>query len=136
MASLYQGLSFRASGAKDWRSNLAISLGHRGTQRLLQFHHIFPKAVLKGSYTSREADDISNLAFVAGKTNRQISDKPPSGYFPVLLEKAGASAFAAQCIPTSPTLLAVEDYKKFLIERRKLISVCLNQFLGVPQNDG
>lgn len=127
-------LSFRASGAKDWRSNLAISLGHRGAQHLLQFHHIFPKAVLKGSYTSREADDISNLAFVAGKTNRQISDKPPSGYFPVLLEKAGASAFAAQCIPTSPILLAVDDYKKFLIERRKLISVCLNQFLeGSPR---
>src|SRR6188508_2602163 len=35
-------------------------------------YHIFPKKVLKGSYTSREADDISNLAFIGGKTNRQI----------------------------------------------------------------
>jgi hypothetical protein len=122
-------LAFRAHGAKDWRSNLSISLGHRGTQHLLQFHHIFPKAILKGSYTSREADDIANLAFVAGKTNRQISDKPPSEYFPALLEKTGTSAFAAQCIPISPALLAVEDYKRFLIERRKSISACLNQFL-------
>ena len=70
-------LAFRAAGAKDWQSNLAIALGHRGAQHRLQFHHIFPKAILKGSYTSRQADDIANFAFIGGKTNRQISD--PSG---------------------------------------------------------
>jgi hypothetical protein len=43
-------LAFRAAGAKDWRSNLAIALDHTGTQHRLQFHHIFPKAVLKSSY--------------------------------------------------------------------------------------
>src|SRR5688572_14944215 len=48
-------LAFRAAGAKDWRSNLGIALGHRGSQHRLQFHHIFPKAVLKGKYTTREA---------------------------------------------------------------------------------
>jgi len=128
-------LAFRASGAKDWKSNLAISLAHRGNQHLLQFHHIFPKAVLKGTFTSREADDIANLAFVAGKTNRQISDKPPSKYFPSLLEKPGPSAFAAQCIPTDSVLLEVEDYKNFLAERRKQVSDRLNAFLELAQRD-
>jgi hypothetical protein len=47
-------LAFRADGARDWHSNLAIALGHRGAQHRLQFHHIFPKAVLKGSFTARE----------------------------------------------------------------------------------
>jgi hypothetical protein len=51
----------------------------------LQFHHIFPKAILKGSYTQREADDIANLAFIGGKTNRSISDKDPRLYFPGIL---------------------------------------------------
>ncbi len=88
-------LAFRATGAKDWESNLAIALGHRGAQHRLQFHHIFPKAVLKGNYTAREADDIANLAFIGGKTNRQISDKAPSQYFPALIEKAGTAAFDA-----------------------------------------
>ena len=37
-------LAFRAAGARDWRSNLAISLDHSGAQHRLQFHHIFPKA--------------------------------------------------------------------------------------------
>ena len=71
-------LAFRADGARDWQSNLAIALGHRGAQHRLQFHHVFPKAVLKSRYSAREADDIANLAFIGGKTNRQISDKGPS----------------------------------------------------------
>jgi hypothetical protein len=70
-----------------------IALDHAGTQHRLQFHHIFPKAVLKSTYTSREADDIANLAFIGGKTNRAISDKPPVSYFPALLEKAGPPGF-------------------------------------------
>jgi hypothetical protein len=124
-------LAFRAGGARDWQSNLAISLGHRGAQHLLQFHHVFPKGVLKGGFTAREADDIANLAFIGGKTNRQISDKAPSQYFPSLLEKSGLAALSAQCIPADSSILDVDQYKTFLVERRKSISIRLNDFLGV-----
>jgi len=124
-------LAFRAAGAQDWHSNLAIALGHRGAQHRLQFHHIFPKAVLKSSYTTREADDIANLAFIGGKTNRQISGKPPSQYFPPIIEKSGLTTFEAQCIPTDSALLGVEGYKSFLAERRKAVAHRLNEFLGV-----
>src|SRR4029077_2622234 len=96
----------------------------------LQFHHIFPKAVLKSSYTSREADDIANLAFIGGKTNRAISAKPPISYFPGLVEKGGQSPFEAQCIPTDPTLLDVPNYKTFLTKRREVVVRRLNEFLG------
>jgi hypothetical protein len=122
-------LAFRAGGAKDWQSNLAVALGHRGAQHRLQFHHIFPKAVLKGSYTAREADDIANLAFIGGKTNRHISDKAPFQYFPALIEKAGKSAFDSQCIPTDEALLGTDAYKKFLAVRRISVSKRLNDFL-------
>lgn len=124
-------LAFRAAGAKDWRSNLAIALDHSGVQHRLQFHHVFPKAVLKAHYTGREADDIANLAFIGGKTNRAISDKPPANYFPVLIEKAGEAAFAAQCIPTNDALLQVQSYKEFLVQRRESVAQRLNEFLGV-----
>ena len=126
-------LAFRAAGACDWHSNLAIALGHRGAQHRIQFHHVFPKEVLKSSYTTREADDIANLAFIGGKTNRQISEKPPSLYFPALLRESGSSAFQAQCIPLNEVLLEVEAYKRFLAERRRLIAQRLNEFLGVTQ---
>ena len=126
-------LAFRDAGARDWRSNLAIAMGHRGVQHRLQFHHIFPKRVLKDRYPSREANDIANLAFVSGKTNRQISDKPPSRYFPELAQKSGVEAFRAQCIPTDSRLLEVDTYKAFLDERRRLVSQRLNEFLVVTQ---
>ena len=123
-------LAFRAAGTKDWRSHLAIALDHSGVQHRLQFHHIFPKAVLKTSFTAREADDIANLAFIGGKTNRAISDKAPAVYLPPLVDQLGEPAFAAQCIPVEASLLEVESYKAFLLERRKRIATALNTFVG------
>lgn len=123
-------LAFRAAGAKDWFSQLTIALDHSGAQHRLQFHHIFPKAVLKTSFTAREADDIANLGFIGGKTNRAISDKAPAVYLPPLVDQLGELAFAAQCIPVEASLLEVESYKAFLLERRKRIAMALNTFVG------
>jgi hypothetical protein len=124
-------LAFRAAEAKDWRSQVAIALDHSGAQHKLQFHHIFPKAILKSAYSGRQADDIANLCFIGGKTNRQISDKPPKEYFPSMIEKSGLAAFETQCIPTEPSLLKVDDYEAFLQRRRTLVAERLNQFLGL-----
>jgi hypothetical protein len=125
-------LAFRAAGAKDWRSNLSISLDHSGSLHRLQFHHLFPKAVLKYEYSSREADDIANLSFIGGRTNRAISDKPPIEYLPEYIKRNGQAVFDAQCIPTKPDLLATSAYKAFVAERRKRIAEGLNAFLGNP----
>lgn len=123
-------LAFRAGGAKDWRSNLNISLDHSGAHHRLQFHHIFPKAQLRASYAAREADDIANLSFIGGKTNRAISDKPPATYLPPLIQQHGEDVLDAQAIPTEMSLLNVENYKAFLVERRRRIAARLNEFLG------
>jgi len=123
-------LAFREAGAKDWTSQLAIALSHSGSQHRLQFHHIFAKALIKASYTPREVDDIANLSFIGGKTNRSISDKPPLDYFPKVREDGGEIAFSSQCIPLDESLLVPEHYKAFLTERRKLIAERLNEYLG------
>lgn len=123
-------LAFREAGAKDWRSNLAIAIDHSGAQHQLQFHHIFPKAQLKGHYSTREADDIANLSFIGGKTNRRISDTPPIDYLPPLVEKHGEAAFLAQAIPCDSKFLPIDRYKDFLAERRRRIAARLNEFLG------
>lgn len=122
-------LAFRQKGAKDWRSNLAISIDHSGSQHRLQFHHIFPKAQLKKFHTSREADDIANLAFISGRTNRKISDKPPVEYISPLIEQHGLDMFESQSIPTDLKLLEVTSYKDFLSERRRKIADALNEFI-------
>ena len=123
-------LAFQAADARDWRSNLVIALSHVGNAHQLQFHHIFPKAVLKSTASTRETDDIANLAFISGKANRKISAKEPALYFPEVQEANGEQPFESQCIPTDPKLLTVERYKAFLVERRRLIAERLNTFLG------
>lgn len=123
-------LAFQAADARDWHSNLVIALSHVGNAHQLQFHHIFPKAVLKSTATTRETDDIANLAFISGKANRKISAKEPALYFPEVREANGEQPFKSQCIPTDPNLLTVERYKAFLAERRRLIVERLNTFLG------
>jgi hypothetical protein len=127
-------LAVRQAGAKDWRSNIAIALDHSGTHHKLQFHHIFPKAVLRDGYTPRQADDIANLAFIAGRTNRGISDKPPVDYLPGVIKEAGDGALGAQSIPTDPNLWRLEAYKDFLSTRRRAIAEKLNDFLGILQS--
>lgn len=124
-------LAFDAAGATDWRSNLRISLGHVGAQHRLQFHHFFPKALLKAAgHSIREADDIANLTFISGKTNRQISDKAPSDYVGAYIEHSGTDAFDSQCVPVEQELLRISDYPGFLKERRKRIAERLNAYLG------
>jgi hypothetical protein len=123
-------LAFKDAGATDWNSHLEISLDHAGMQHRLQFHHIFPKAVLsKAGYTPREADDISNLAFIGGKTNRVISDKQPKDYFIDLIQKNGTDCFKKQEIPLDDHLLITDAYKEFLKIRRQKIVSKINEFL-------
>lgn len=125
-------LAFRAGGAKDWTSNLQISLDHSGAQHRLQFHHFFPKALLtKNGVTSREADDIANLTFISGRTNRKISDKAPAIYLADILDRQGSDVLALQAIPDDSALLDLPNYSDFLAERRKLLAIRLNDFLGV-----
>lgn len=125
-------LTFRALGAKDWTSNLQISLDHSGSQHRLQFHHFFPKALLiKHGFSSREADDVANLTFIGGRTNRKISDKAPSVYLADFLAKQGPDLLALQSIPSDPELFDVGSYREFLKERRLLLAKELNAFLGV-----
>ena len=81
-------------------------------------------------YTPREADDIANPAFIGGKTNRAISDKPPVDYLPPLIQQHGVATFEAQAIPTGLQLLEISSYKQFLTKRRELIAKRLNEFLG------
>jgi hypothetical protein len=125
-------LAFRADGARDWTSNLQISLDHSGAQHRLQFHHFFPKALLgKAGFSSREADDIANLTFISGRTNRKISDKPPSVYLPEIIERQGNEPLSLQAIPNDLLLLETNKYRDFLMARRVLLAARINSFLGI-----
>jgi hypothetical protein len=125
-------LAFKADGAKDWNTNLEISVNHSGKQDKLQFHHIFPTAYMKKQSKLMDlpsTDDIANLAFIGGKTNREISDKAPIDYLKKILEGPSSEQLKKQAIPIDPELLKPEAFAQFLILRRELIAQRLNKFL-------
>ena len=93
-------LAFRGDNATDWRDQLNISLKHAGPKHSLQFHHLFPQAVLKrAGIDQRRINDICNQSFISGRTNRKISDKEPKVYLPEIVDKLGDQALTTQCIP-------------------------------------
>ena len=126
-------LVFRQDGAMDWRDQLKISLKHAGPKHSLQFHHLFPQSILqRAGVDQQRINDICNLSFISGRTNRKISDKEPKVYLPRIVDKLGEQALTRQCIPTDDALWSVERYDEFLSARRRLASGRLNEFLGEP----
>lgn len=126
-------IAFREDGAKDWSSKLEISVKHRGIEDKLQFHHIFPKAFLKQNYPElrrNQVNDISNLAFIGGRTNREISAKAPSDYLKKIIESKDVQLLNLQAIPTEGEILDEYSYDDFLLKRRKLIAKRINELLS------
>jgi hypothetical protein len=123
-------IALKAAGAKDWYSGLGLSLTHQGRLHFIQFHHIFPKALLrKANYEKSEINEIANMAFITGQTNRRLATKPPTEYFPKIIEQHGEGALASQAIPLDPDLWRIENYRKFLEVRRADLARIMNAHL-------
>ena len=121
----------RQDGVQDWWSGLQISIKHVGKAHSIQFHHIFPKSLLKNaSYEKKEINEIANMAFIGGKTNRHISNKEPITYLEnEVIPKRGKEALASHLIPYDQKLLTLGGYKDFLAWRRKAIANKINAFM-------
>ncbi len=125
-------LAFREDGAKDWSTKLEISVNHSGNEDKLQFHHIFPKAFLKKNYPElrrSQVNDISNLSFIGGKTNREIGAKAPSEYLRGIIESNDRKLLDLQKIPWAGEILDEYSYEDFLIMRREMIADRINALL-------
>jgi hypothetical protein len=91
--------------SKDWRTRLGLSLTHQGRNHFIQYHHVFPKALLKpAGYNTSEINEIANMAFITGGTNRKIAAKPPADYLAELIDTQGPESLSAHCIPLDPAL--------------------------------
>lgn len=95
----------------------------------MQFHYIFPRSLLRWQYSNLEINDIANLAFIAGRTNRKLSNQSPSVYSTDVMAKTGVGPFEAQAIPTQPDLVEVEAGPRFFEERRRQVAERPNAFL-------
>ena len=122
-------IALKANGAKDWYTGLGLSLTHQGRYHYIQYHHIFPKSLIKKDYDKSEVNEIANMAFITGRTNRIISNKEPKEYFPEIIESRGLEAITTQGVPDEPELLEIVNYRAFLAKRREILKDILNGFL-------
>lgn len=123
-------LALKDAGAKDWYSGLGLSLTHQGKLHFIQWHHIIPKSLLKQKgYETGEINEIANMAFITGQTNRRISNKDASSYLVDVVAKQGKIALESQCVPTDPELWSLDNYRGFLKHRREALADCMNQFI-------
>lgn len=123
-------LALKAAGAKDWYSGLGLSLTHQGKLHFIQWHHVIPKSLLKDKgYETGEINEIANMAFITGQTNRRISNKEASKYLEEVIAKQGMEALESQCVPTDQALWSTEAYRDFLKVRREALAHRMNAFI-------
>jgi hypothetical protein len=94
---------------------------------MTQIHHIFPKVLLKGTYSEELIEDIANKTFTIAKENLRIGNKEPIEY---LWGRVMDDVLEAHFIPRDPSLLKKEKFEEFLKERRRLIIEGLNKYFS------
>jgi hypothetical protein len=88
-----------------------------------------PKTLLKNlGHDSKAINDLANLTFIGGKSNRNISNKMPSEYLNDLFEKKGEVIFTDNYIPNNKKLCDILNYNSFLDHRQSLITAEFNSF--------
>nr|WP_315494218.1 DUF262 domain-containing protein [uncultured Rhodoferax sp.] len=123
-------LALKDAGAKDWYSGLGLSLTHQGKLHFIQWHHIIPKSLLKErSYETGEINEIANMAFITGQTNRRISNKEATQYLVDIVAKQGKETLESQCVPIDEALWSTDNYRAFLAYRREALAARMNAFI-------
>ena len=119
----------RVGEARDWGDGLPLKSGLLGPMNALEVHHIFPKALLyREGFEKSQVNAVANFCLLTKQTNLQISDRPPSKYFPEV-EARHPGALASQWIPMDRELWETRNYLRFLEERQRLLAEAANGLL-------
>ena len=122
-------LAVKKNEGKDWFTGLVLNKNSKGKSHKIEFHHIFPRKLLQeAGYGTTEINEISNMAFISGRTNRRISASKPSVYLKEVVAKDGEECLTSQFVPLDPELWKIENYHAFLEARRNLLINRINEF--------
>ena len=123
----------RIQDSRDWGTGNRLRHHSLGDDTNLELHHIFPRAYLRRNGVSAEdANNMGNIAFQTRETNRAIGSRPPEEYMPEIVAD-WPGALESQWIPVEPDLWKVENYRRFLEARRRLLAESANEMLSTLQ---
>jgi hypothetical protein len=124
----------RSKEGVDWAKGISLAKPY-GKQYQVERHHIFPRSILeKNGYDTRNlfhnrlVHEIANRVPLTKKGNREIFDKKPIKYLPIV-EKKFPGVLNKFFIPENKELWKLENYKAFLEKRRELIAEGINSFM-------
>jgi hypothetical protein len=93
-------------------------------QKNVHRHHILPRAQFpEGSRSS--ADNVANIAFIAGDVNQAIKSTGPEVY----LKRIALRVLKSQCVPEDEDLWGIDSAPEFWTARRELLAASFNDFL-------
>jgi len=137
---LFMYLAFRYNNARDFNNTEKLPQKIQDIGKI-HLHHIFPyNYVIKSdemkTYMKRKhlaihdikamVNDIANITFISEATNEAIKDQPPIIYFDRFTTKASRKA---HCIPENKDLWSIDNFKRFMNERRKLLAKATNDYM-------
>ena len=108
-------------------------------------HHIFPKAYLKrnGIDSKGQYNQVANYTYLDTQVNKAISDDAPKDYLGEVLKQCQTKIVEIgnitdeeelyknldeNAIPRDVVNMTVDDYEKFLVERRKLMAKMIETY--------
>lgn len=119
----------RVQDARDWGTGNQLRHHSLGGGTKLEMHHIFPKSYLRrNGVSAKDANNMGNIAFQTRDTNHSIGSKPPVEYMPEVARN-WPGVLESQWIPQDRELWKVENYKRFLEARRRLLADSANAML-------
>lgn len=102
----------------------------------LENDHIFAYSILRDAgydqsnrHKYQLAQEITNRAILTQVENRDKTAKKADAYLKQV-KKNFPNALKLQCVPEDEQLWKVENYERFLIERRKALATEINSFLN------
>lgn len=125
---------FKSRGAVCLTTGMSLRK-NMGSKYQLERDHIFPYSKLKDKGYGEAnrikyalAQELTNRAILTQIANRQKSDEPAATYLKPVKTNF-PKALELQCIPEDEELWRIDNYEKFLEERRVLLAKQLNTFL-------
>jgi hypothetical protein len=116
--------------AHDWNESGA-TLGFQGAELLAKFrpqwHHIYPKKVLKDRVDETAIDAPANIAVIGPEINIRISAKDPMKYLEKY--KIGDDKLREQFIGCARGELSIERFNGFIADRASKLAAAANAML-------